>query len=137
MVEYALFCDGSAKHGTGYFGYVLFKNNVQIDYGYGMIGQGVKPKMSEKWALFYGLNAFIRKMDDKCPLQVFGDCKEIIEKSEKDSDVSPIIARIREYGIPVTFKWVSRDKNTLANDLARTMIDYSRIAGKGRRELKG
>lgn len=135
--SYELFVDGSSKHGTGYFGYVLFKNKVQVDFGYGMIGQGVKPKMSEKYALFYGLSAFIRKMDEKLPLKVFGDCKEIIETAEKDSDVGPTIARIREYGIPVVVKWVPRDQNKLANDLARKMIVDSRMANTLPENSKG
>lgn len=131
-MSWELFFDGSAKHGTGYFGYVLFKNKVQIDCGYGMIGQGIKPKVAEKYALFYGLNGFIRKVDERLPLKVFGDCKEVIEKADKDPDLSPTISRIRERGTSVTLKWVSRDQNKLANDLARKMIAYfpNRLSGK-------
>jgi ribonuclease HI len=137
MADYTLFCDGSAKHGTGYFGYVLFKDKVEIDSGYGMIGQGIKPKIAEKYALSYGLDSFVRKWSEPGTLKVFGDAKQVIEKIEEDSDVSPKIKQIRGWGVPVIFKWIPRDANQLANDLARKMIDYFRIAGTGNRELKG
>lgn len=125
---YELFFDGSSKHGTGYFGYVLLKDKVEIDSGYGMIGQGIKPKLAEKIAMSYGLDAFIRKMNDGGPLKVFGDCKEVIETAEKDSDLGPKIARLRDYGVPVVLAWRPRDQNSRANDLARKMIVDSRMA---------
>ena len=137
MAGYELFCDGSAKHGIGYFGYVLFKDKAQIDYGYGMIGQGIKPKIAEKYAMAYGLDGFVRKWSEPGTLKVFGDAKQVIEKIEQDSDLLPRILQIRGWGVPVEFKWIPRDRNTLANDLARKMIEYSRIAGKGTRESKG
>ncbi len=137
MAEYVLYCDGSAKHGTGYFGYLLYKDKAQIDYGYGMIGQGIKPKVAEKYAFYYGLDAFVRKWDEPGTLKVFGDAKQVIERIEEDSDLLPKIEQIRGWGVSVTFKWISRNQNTLANDLARKMIDYSRIASKGNRESKG
>jgi hypothetical protein len=36
--------------------------------------------------------------------------------------------------VPVTFHWIGRENNTLANDLARKMIEYFRIAGTGSRK---
>jgi ribonuclease HI len=129
-----LFCDGSAKHGTGYFGYVLFLDKQEIDRGWGMIGQGIKPKIAEKYAICYGLDAFVRKMDKSCPLKVFGDAKQVIESAEKDSDIHLRAETIRRWGVPVTFEWIKRDRNTLANDLARKMIEYFRIARTGNRE---
>jgi ribonuclease HI len=137
MAEYVLYCDGSAKHGTGYFGYLLYKDHVQIDYGYGMIGQGIKPKVAEKYSFYYGLDAFIRKWDESGILKVFGDAKQVIEKIEEDSDLLPKIKQIRGWDVQVTFKWVPRDQNSKANDLARKMIEYSRIARTGNRESKG
>jgi ribonuclease HI len=134
MSEYRLFCDGSAKHGTGYFGYILFKDGIEIDKGYGMIGQGIKPKIAEKYAILYGLDSFVRKMDEVFPLKVFGDAKQVIELAEKDSDIRPKVEQIRGWGVGVTFKWVPRDQNTLANDLARKLIEYFRIAGTGTRK---
>ena len=128
---YSLFCDGSVKHGTGYFGYVLFKDKIEIDRGWGMIGQGIKPKVAEKYAICCGLDAFVRKMDCTCPLKVFGDAKQVIESVDKDSDIRLRTETIRGLGVPVEFKWISRNSNTLANDLARKMIEYFRIADKG------
>lgn len=121
---YEIFFDGSAKHGVGYFGYVLFKNKVEIDRGYGQIGVGIKPKAAEKYAMSYGLDSFVRNWTGGSPLKVFGDCKQVIEKADKDSDLSPKIETIRGLGVPVILKWISRDRNTLANDLARKMIEY-------------
>ena len=137
MPEYELFCDGSVKHGTGYFGYVLFKDKIEIDRGWGMIGQGIKPKVAEKYAIMYGLDSFVRKMNSSGMLKVFGDAKQVIELADKDSDIHPKAEMIRGWGIPVAFKWLPRDQNILANDLARKMIDYFRIAGTGNRKLKG
>jgi ribonuclease HI len=131
MASWELFVDGSSKHGTGYFGYVLFRDKVQIDSGYGMIGRDVKPKTAEKYAILYGLDGFARKWSEPGSLKVFGDAKQVIDSVENDPDIRPKVDKIRGWGVPVTFKWIARDKNTLANDLARKMIDYFRIAGKG------
>lgn len=137
MPEYRLFCDGSCKHGTGYFGYVLFKDKAQIDYGYGIIGMGGKPKDAEKYAICFGLDLFARSYSERGELKVFGDCKQVIELADKDPDIHPRAEAIRGWSVPVTFKWIPRDQNKLANDLARKLIDYSRIAGTGTRGLKG
>jgi ribonuclease HI len=131
MSEFSLYCDGSVKHGTGYFGYVLFLDKVEVDRGWGMIGQGIKPKVAEKYAIIYGLDSFVRKMDRACPLKVFGDAKQVIESADKDSDIHLRAETIRGWGVPVEFQWTARGNNKLANDLARKMIEYFRIAGKG------
>ena len=132
---YELYCDGSCKYGTGYFGYVLFKDKIQIDYGHGMIGQSIKPKTAEKYAICFGLYAFARIYSERGPLKVFGDAKQIIESVDKDPDIHLLSETIRGWGVPVEFKWIPRDSNKLANDLARKMIEYSRIASKGSREI--
>lgn len=137
MVTYDLFFDGSAKHGTGYFGYVLFKDKVQVDSGYGMIGQDIKPRVAEKYALSYGLDGFVRKRLEPGPLRIFGDCKQVIETAEKDSDLAPKIKALRDSGVSIVFKWISRNSNTLANDLARKMIDTARMANTLPEKLKG
>lgn len=134
MSEFRLFCDGSVKHGTGYVGHVLFKNGVEIDRGWGMIGSGIKPKVAEKYAICYGLDSFVRKMDEVCPLKIFGDAKQVIESAENDPEIRLKVQQIRGCGVQVSFKWIPRDQNTLANDLARKMIEYFRIAGTGNRE---
>lgn len=133
-MAYELYVDGSCKHGTGYVGHVLFKDGKEIDRGWGMIGLGMKPKAAEKYAICYGLDSFVRKMDQVCPLKVFGDCKQVIESAENDPDIRPKIQQIRGSGVPVTFQWVGRERNKLANDLARKMIEYFRIAGTGNRK---
>jgi ribonuclease HI len=134
MPEFRLYCDGSVKHGTGYVGHVLFKDEREIDRGWGMIGSGIKPKVAEKYAIYYGLDSFVRKMDEVCPLKIFGDAKQVIETIENDPDVRPKIQQIRGCGVLVSFKWIPRDQNTLANDLARKMIEYFRIADTGTRK---
>ena len=134
---YELFCDGSCKHGTGYFGYILFKDKVQADYGYGLIGMGMKPKEAEKYAICFGLDLFARSYSELGILKVFGDAKQVIELADKDPDIHPRAETIRGWGVPVEFRWIARDKNKLANDLARKLIDYSRIAITGIRGLKG
>jgi ribonuclease HI len=134
MREYSLYVDGSCKHGTGYFGYVLYKDKVEIDRGWGMIGQGITPKVAEKYAVCYGLDAFIRTYSEQSPLTVFGDCKQVIESADKDPDIHLKAETIRGWGVPITFQWLKRERNKLANDLARKMIEYFRIAGTGNRE---
>ena len=134
MPEYRLFADGSCKHGTGYFGFILFKDKIEIDRGYGMLGIEIKPKVAEKWAICYGLDSFVRNFSSAGELQVFGDAKQVIETADKDPDIHPRAEGIRGWGVPVIFKWVARDKNKLANDLARKMIEYFRIAGTGNRK---
>ena len=131
---YQLYVDGSVKKKVGYFGHVLFKDKIEIDYGYGMIGFGIKPATAEKYSICYGLDSFARKFSEAGELKVFGDAKQVIEAAEKDSDVRPRIEMIRGWGIPVIFKWIPRDQNKLANDLARKMIEYFRIAGTGSRK---
>ena len=137
MAVYELFADGSCKHGTGYFGYVLFKDKIEVDSGYGMIGQSMRPKMAERYAILYGLDAFVRKWNETGSLTVFGDAKQVIESTDKDPDIHLKTEMIRGWGIPVVFKWIPRDANKLANDLARKMIEYFRTARIGDRELKG
>lgn len=134
MPVYELFTDGSCKHGIGYFGHVLFKDKLEIDSGYGMIGQGMKPKTAEKYAICYGLDSFVRNFSSAGELKVFGDAKQVIEKADQDPDIHLRAQGIRGFGVPIEFKWVARDKNKLANDLARKLIEYFRIAGIGSRE---
>ena len=134
MPEYRLFADGSCKHGTGYFGFILFKDKIEIDRGYGMLGIEIKPKVAEKWAICHGLDSFARKFSEAGELKVFGDAKQVIEKADQDPDIHLRAEGIRGWGVPVIFKWVPRDQNKLANDLARKMIEYFRIAGTGSRE---
>lgn len=134
MPEYTLFADGSVKNGVGYFGFILFKDKIEIDRGYGMLGTGIKPKIAEKWAICYGLDSFARKWSEAGQLKVFGDAKQVIEAADKDPDVHLRAEGIRGWGVPVAFKWISRNSNTLANDLARKLIEYFRIAGTGRRK---
>jgi ribonuclease HI len=131
---FELFCDGSSKQGTGYFGYALFLDKLEIDRGWGMIGRDIRPKVAEKYAVCYGLDSFVRKMDRSCPLKVFGDCKQVIESADKDSDIHLRAEQIRGWGVPVEFRWIARGNNKLANDLARKMIEYFRIARTGNRE---
>jgi ribonuclease HI len=133
-MTFDLYADGSVKNKTGYFGYVLFKGGQQIDFGYGMLGLGFTPKQAEKYAICHGLDAFVRKMDEVCPLKVFGDAKQVIETAENDPDIRPKVQQIRGCGVTVSFKWLPREHNQLANDLARKMIEYFRIAGTGNRE---
>jgi ribonuclease HI len=128
MSSWELFCDGSCKQGTGYFGYVLFKDKSEVDRGYGMIGQWIKPKDAERYAVLYGLDAFVRNWSEVGQLKVFGDAKQVIDSAEKDPDIRLKIALIRGWGVPVTFKWIPRDQNKLANDLARKLIEYFRTA---------
>jgi ribonuclease HI len=134
MPSWELYCDGSCKHGTGYFGYVLFKDKIEVDRGWGMLGIGMKPKTAEKYAICYGIDSFVRKRDNLEPLTIFGDAKQVIESAENDPDIRPKIEQIRGCGVSVQFKWISRDRNTLANDLARKMIEYFRIADTGNRK---
>lgn len=132
-----LFFDGSVKNKIAYFGYILFKDDTEVDSGYGMIGRDIKAKNAEKYAMSYGLDAFVRRWDSPGPLKILGDCKQVIETAEKDPDLSPKIKTIRGWGVPVSLKWISRDRNTLANDLARKMIEDSRMANTLPESLKG
>ena len=129
-MTWTLYFDGSVKYKIGYFGYILFKDKIEKDRGYGMVGQVSGSLMAEKYALSYGLDSFIRHWDSQGSLEIFGDSKMLINSAEKDPDVSPKVKTIQGLGIPMKLKWIARDRNNLANDLARKMIEDSRTTNK-------
>lgn len=130
MPSYDLFFDGAVKNKVASFGYVLYLDGKQIDYGYGIIGQGkyLTAVVAEYCALAQGLDAFIRKMDKpNSVLNIFGDSKFVISQVLKpvhEFQGLQIIAmkldQIRRIA-RVNISWVPRAKNQVANDLAKKL----------------
>lgn len=130
MPVYDLYVDGACKNKVGSFGYVLFCDGRQIDYGYGIIGEGkyMTAPVAEYCALSYGLDAFVRKTDKPSPvLNIYGDSKFVIAQVQKESHefeelqfIAMKLRQIRRYA-QVNISWVPRTKNKLANDLAKKL----------------
>lgn len=122
---YSLFFDGAVKNKIASFGFVLYKNQKECDRGYGIIGHGLSSVDAEKQALAYGLDSFVRKVDTRASLNIYGDSKFVISTVENDPALRSRITGVRKLGIPVSYKWVPRSENKLANDLAKKLRSVS------------
>jgi len=130
MSVYDLFVDGACKNKVGSFGYVLYRGGKQIDYGYGIVGEGqyMTHTVAEYCAVSFGLDAFIRKTDMLSPvLNVYGDSKFVISQLRKEIHefeelqfIAMKLSQIRRYA-QVNIAWVPRSSNKIANDLAKKL----------------
>jgi ribonuclease HI len=130
MPEYSLFFDGAFKNKTASFGFVLYLDGQEIDYGYGIIGQGrhLTSTVAEYYGLSYGLDAFIRKVNKpNAVLNICGDSKFVIDRIQKQVHefqelqfISLKLKQIRRT-IKVNIALIPRTKNQVANDLAKKL----------------
>lgn len=137
MDHYTLHFDGSCwpnPGGTAAFGYALSHQGDVIDSGHGVIntGPGMSNNVAEFCALYKGLQSFLIKVSGVAHLKVLGDSNLVVQimnrkwkgNREKlywpayDSALS-LTKRIRNHGSTVTFDWIPRALNTLADDLSK------------------
>jgi ribonuclease HI len=130
---FELYFDGAFKNKIGSFGYVLYEDGKQIDYGYGIIGSGkyMTATVAEYYALSHGLDAFVRKTDKYAVLNIYGDSKFVIDCVNKElhefselQTISMKLKQIRQYA-RVNIEWIARSKNKVANDLAKKLRSVS------------
>lgn len=137
MEHYQLNFDGSCwpnPNGVAGYGYALSHQGVVVDSGHGVIaeGQGTSNNMAEFCSLYKGLQAFLVKVPGVAHLKVLGDSNLVVQimnrrwRGNKDKAYWPaydsclsLTKRIRNHGSTVTFDWIPRGLNTLADDLSK------------------
>jgi len=131
MAVYDLFFDGAFKNKTASFGFVLYRDNKQVDRGYGVLGTGGKlnATIGEYYGLSYGLDAFVRQIDRPAEiLNIYGDSAFVISQVKKDlhdyEELQVIKFKLKQVSLLVSkinIAWVPRSKNQIANALAKTL----------------
>jgi len=120
MNEYSLFFDGAWKAGISSFGFTLFLDNAQIDFGYGSTF-GDKHD-AEAFALCQGLDCFIRRIDrPSATLHIYGDSQFIINTAYKNSIIRSKLKQIEQMTSGIKISWIPRELNSLANNLAKKL----------------
>jgi len=133
---YELYCDGAClpnPGGEASFGFVLNLNGKFLTSGQGIIGFGGKTNNinAEYCAISNGLNQFIRLWDKyNSELFIYSDSdfvvKQLTGKNKPRFDFSELrivdftIKLIKSFGVKVYIIWISREKNKIANDLAKS-----------------
>ena len=134
MAVYSLFFDGAYKNKTASFGFVLYLDNKQIDRGYGILGTGGKlnSTIGEYYGLSYGLDAFVRQIDKPATvLNIYGDSAFVISQVKKDlheyEELQVIKFKLQQVSrlvSKISIAWIPREKNKIANDLAKTLRTF-------------
>ncbi len=119
MNEYELFFDGAWKDNITSFGFVLYLDGNIIDFGYGStIGDRIA---AESRALSEGLDCFIRRVDRKASLNIYGDSTFIVNNAYKNPMIRGKLEQIQKLTSKVEISWIPRDLNSLANNLAKKL----------------
>ena len=131
MAEYSLFFDGAYKNKTASFGFVLYRDNKQVDRGYGILGTGgmLNSTIGEYYGLSYGLDAFVRQINQPAAvLNIYGDSAFVISQVKKDlheyEEVQIIKFKLKQVSrlvSKINIAWVPRESNKIANALAKTL----------------
>jgi len=139
---FELYCDGACypnPGGLASFGFLLYRDGRLLERGSGIIGHqhNMNNLNAEYAALSYGLLAIIRHIDAAsseaivyCDSkfvvdQLTGVCKKI--KYAKGRGLLDLHAKlIRSFGVNLNFQWIPRDKNKLADNLARSLRTVDR-----------
>jgi len=133
MSAYDLFFDGGFKNKIASFGFVLFLDSKEIDRGWGVIGQGsyMTETVAEYYGLSAGLDSFVRHVDRPCSvLNVYGDSAHVIGQVKKIGKPRHHLQELQviEFKLNqikqttrVSISWVPREKNKIANDLAKKL----------------
>lgn len=133
MPVYDLFFDGAYKNKTASFGFVLYLNDKEIDRGYGILGTGGKlnATIGEYYALSYGLDSFVRHVNQRTDLNIYGDSAFVISQVKKDlheyEELQIIKFKLKQVSrltSKINIEWVPREKNQIANDLAKTLRTF-------------
>jgi ribonuclease HI len=119
MSEFSLFFDGAWKSGIASFGFVLYLDGAVIDFGYGStVGDRIS---AESRALSEGLDCFIRRIDRRASLNIYGDSTFIVNNAYKNPIIRSKLNQIAKMVSSVEISWVPREMNKLANDLAKKL----------------
>lgn len=119
MNEYELVFDGAWKAGIASFGFVLYLDGGIIDFGYGStIGDRTS---AESRALSEGLDCFIRRVDRRANLNIYGDSTFIVNNAYKNPIIRGKLEQIQKLTSRVEISWIPRELNSLANNLAKKL----------------
>lgn len=138
MNQFALFFDGAYKDKTASFGFVLYLNDKEIDRGYGILGTGGKlnATIGEYYGLSYGLDSFVRHVDCRGVLNIYGDSAFVISQVKKDLHeyeelqiISLKLKQVSHLTSAINISWVPRGSNKIANDLAKTLRSFRYLGG--------
>lgn len=135
---YELYCDGACypnPNGLASFGFILFEDGKLVERGYGAIGnfRGTNNLKAEYVALSQGLMALVKRLDKvDIEVNVYCDSKFVIDqltgvcrKKPKYSQEKKLldlhIKLVRHMGVTLNFRWIPREQNKLADNLARSL----------------
>lgn len=117
---YELFFDGAFKDGQASFGFVLYLNGVEIDYGYGLTSDD--RHSVENRGLSEGLDCFVRRIDcAEAELSIFGDSIIAVNSAHRDPVIKSKLDQIRKLVSSLEIAWIPRENNKIANDLAKKL----------------
>ncbi len=121
---YELFFDGAWKDGEASFGFVLYRNGQEIDYGYG-ITDDVR-ESAELRGLSEGLDCFVRRID--CPhseLSIFGDSIIAVNSAHRSPIIKSKLDQIKNMVSSLEIAWIPREQNKIADDLAKRLRSFA------------
>lgn len=122
------------QHKAGFMciGWVLFKHEMQIGQGYGVIGRGrdATSNIAEYLALIDGLQAVLDLGVRHEPVRVVGDARVVIEQMQGRSKISTSrVAPMHRQAMAlanrldwVEWLWVPRRRNKIADRLTRRAL---------------
>jgi ribonuclease HI len=121
---YELFFDGAFKDGDASFGFVLYRNGTQIDYGYGLTSD--ERHEVEMRGLAEGLDCFIRRLDcADAELSVFGDSIIAVNSAHRDPIIKSKLDQISKMVSSLEIAWIPREQNKIADDLAKKLRSFA------------
>jgi ribonuclease HI len=125
-VVYKLYTDGAVTRnpgGTASYGFVLFLDDQEISFGYGIIGSSAKMNnvLAEYYAISQGLADFTRHWDKpKSQLYIYNDSKYVVSQVWKDRIVGFQLQQLQQH-LDVKVAWIPRIQNIRADDLAKRL----------------
>ena len=133
MSTYKLFTDGAITKNPGgeaSYGFVLYKDNKKISFGYGIIGSGamMNNELAECYAISQGLSEFLRHWDTpKSRLTIYNDNQYVLSQIYKNKNIRQQLKQLEKL-IDVSVKWIPRSKNTEADKLTKRLRTLNCLA---------
>ena len=125
-MEYSLWTDGAVTKNPGgqaSYGYLLYGDNIQISFGYGVIGSGAKMNnvLAEYYAISQGLSDFLRHWNQpKSSLVIYNDSQYVVAKVLDDPIIGFQLRQLKQY-LDLKIVWIPRNLNIRADDLTKRL----------------
>lgn len=128
-------CAPKNPGGTASYGFILYKNDIEVSRGSGIIGQGdlMSNNLAEFYALYYGLQKFHEFSKENDKLLVQGDSNLVVNIMKGKWRAHPSKLYYTGYiqaktaltftvsaHVEVKFEWIPREKNQDCDDLTKT-----------------